>query len=215
MPQTTFLNLPEDKRKRITDAALKEFAQKGYQQGSMQAISQRAGVAKGSMYQYFTNKKELFYYIFDQVIEEKIEFVRDTLETNRVLPFFEQLEALFLASQEYAKEHPYPYNLYLKIKEEVPVEIREVLAARLETAGPGIHYAALVQDAVDSGEIRAGMDAEFAAFVVYTLLQEFSTYLASVLGTSSLEENRKQAKKFIDFLKNGLKVEIVDVGRGF
>ncbi len=209
MPHATFLNLPEEKRERITAAAMEEFAQKGYQQGSIHAIAVMAGVAKGSMYQYFASKRELFFYVFNLAVEGKIRFVRDHLEKNQDLPFFEQLEKLFLASQKYAKEHPYTYQLYLNIKEEVPGELREMLMDHLESAGTQKHYASLVQEAVNNGEIRGDVDAEFAVFVVYTLLQEFGSYLASVPRKSG-EEDRKQAKQFINFLKKGLKGEISD-----
>ncbi len=204
MPRATFFNLPEEKKERITGAALEEFAQKGYRKGSMQAIALRAGVAKGSLYQYFANKKELFLYIFRLAVEEKIRFVRGLFEENRALPFFAQLEKLFLESRQHAREHPHTYHLYLKAREEVPAEIREVLTAYLESAGPGKHYASLIQDALDSGEIRGDMDAEFAVFVVHTLLQEFGAYLTTAPGKTTACQDREQAKQFVTFLKKGL-----------
>jgi AcrR family transcriptional regulator len=207
VPHATFLNLPEEKKKRITEAALREFAERGYQQGSIQAITLRAGVAKGSMYQYFAGKKELFFYIFGLAVQEKIRFVQDLLEKNRDLPFFEQLEELFAASQAYAKEHPAAYQLYMNIGREVPVEIRRELLDQLKFTGDGAHYTALVREAVSSGEIRGDVDAEFAVFVVRTLLQEFSSCLVAKEKLSAWE-NKKQVCQFIDFLKRGLKQEM-------
>ena len=54
--RTTFLNLPEAKQARIIEAALAEFADKGYPQASLNVIVARSGIAKGSLYQYFTDK---------------------------------------------------------------------------------------------------------------------------------------------------------------
>lgn len=48
------------KRKRILDAALAEFARDGFSGASMQAIAERAGVSKPTLYQYFGQKDALF-----------------------------------------------------------------------------------------------------------------------------------------------------------
>lgn len=43
----TFLNLPEDKQARIIEAALTEFADKGYQQASLNTIVAASGICQG------------------------------------------------------------------------------------------------------------------------------------------------------------------------
>ena len=192
MPHTTFLNLPEGKRERIIKAALEEFAHKGYRRGSIHRISFKAGVSKGSMYQYFTNKKDLFLYIFRITLEEKVRLVKKIAEESKNLPFFEQMDRIFSESQRYAREHPLTYLLYLKAKGEVPAEVRDTLDDYLESAGPGRHYALLVQEALSRGEIRGDVDEEFAVFVVHTLM-------LALPPESSPKQNQ-----FIEFLKNGL-----------
>lgn len=57
MPKQTFLNLPEEKRKLITDTLIKYFSQKPYHEVDISDIAKECKVAKGSMYQYFENKK--------------------------------------------------------------------------------------------------------------------------------------------------------------
>ncbi len=49
----TFLNLPETKRRRITDVAVKEFAAQGYAGASINRMIDRLQIAKGSIFQYF------------------------------------------------------------------------------------------------------------------------------------------------------------------
>src|SRR5580765_1829836 len=44
----------------ILDAALKEFAEKGYAGARMDDIARRAGVTKGTIYLYFENKEAVF-----------------------------------------------------------------------------------------------------------------------------------------------------------
>lgn len=60
MPKETFMNLPIEKQEKIMRAAINEFNKDGFEKGNIGDIAKNAGVAKGSMYQYFENKRELF-----------------------------------------------------------------------------------------------------------------------------------------------------------
>lgn len=62
MPKKTFLRLDEDKRERVVRAAIREFHENGFEKAKIGTIADNAGVAKGSIYQYFEDKKELFLY---------------------------------------------------------------------------------------------------------------------------------------------------------
>jgi AcrR family transcriptional regulator len=58
-----------EKRAQLLAAALALFAEKGYQATSVDAIAQRAGVAVGSFYQHFRNKRQLLLVLMDQLLE--------------------------------------------------------------------------------------------------------------------------------------------------
>ncbi|SDM99426.1 TetR/AcrR family transcriptional regulator [Bacillus sp. OK048] len=60
-----FLNLDSEKQDRIINAAIKEFAQKGYDSASTNEIVKEAGISKGILFHYFKNKKQLFFFLFD------------------------------------------------------------------------------------------------------------------------------------------------------
>ncbi len=60
MPKETFLNLPSDKQDKVMRSAIHEFIKLGFDRGNIGDIAKNAGVAKGSMYQYFDHKRELF-----------------------------------------------------------------------------------------------------------------------------------------------------------
>lgn len=62
MPKRTFNRLDDDKKERIMRAAIGEFQACGFESAKIEEIAQNAGVAKGSIYQYFDDKKELFLY---------------------------------------------------------------------------------------------------------------------------------------------------------
>lgn len=68
MPKQTFLNLPEDKRLWILDCAVDEFAEHGYSSASISRIVAAAKIAKGSFYQYFEDKEDLYGYVIDRTL---------------------------------------------------------------------------------------------------------------------------------------------------
>ena len=65
MPTNTFLNLSEEKQKKIIDAANKEFERVPIEQVSIKNIVETAEIARGSFYQYFEDKDDLFEYVIN------------------------------------------------------------------------------------------------------------------------------------------------------
>ncbi len=59
-----FLESNDIKRDRILQAALIEFADKGYKRASTNTIVREAQVSKGLLFHYFISKKDLYIYIF-------------------------------------------------------------------------------------------------------------------------------------------------------
>src|SRR5690349_25166374 len=75
-PKATFQNLPEEKRRRIVDLAVEEFSEHPYRQASLSRIVTRAGIAKGSIYQYFDDKLALYRWLFlEEVAHRKIAYL--------------------------------------------------------------------------------------------------------------------------------------------
>ena len=62
-----------NKEKDILDAAVKVFAQSGYQNAKIQSIAKMAGVATGSVYVYFKNKEDIFVKLVEQLWSDLLE----------------------------------------------------------------------------------------------------------------------------------------------
>lgn len=71
-----------DKREQIIEAATKVFARDGLQKGRIDDIAQEAGIGKGTVYEYFRSKEELFEAIVEGVIHQSIELVNSVLEAE-------------------------------------------------------------------------------------------------------------------------------------
>ncbi len=69
MPTSTFFNLPEAKRQRLIDAAWQEFTTVSYMDASINKIIQGAGISRGSFYQYFAGKEDLFAYLLQTILQ--------------------------------------------------------------------------------------------------------------------------------------------------
>ena len=65
----TFLRLPEEKRNRFLDAAWAEFTTVPFQDVSINKIILRARISRGSFYQYFASKDDLFAYLQQTMLE--------------------------------------------------------------------------------------------------------------------------------------------------
>ena len=63
MGRETFLRLPEEKRSRFLKAAWEEFSRVPFAEASINQIVHRAEIPRGSFYQYFESKEDLFRYL--------------------------------------------------------------------------------------------------------------------------------------------------------
>lgn len=56
-----------DKRLRLVTAAAAVFAERGYASTRVADIAERAGVGKGTVYEYFSSKEELLFAVFESI----------------------------------------------------------------------------------------------------------------------------------------------------
>ena len=70
MPSATFFNLPEEKRRRLIDAAWEEMTAVSFDKVSINRIVQSAGISRGSFYQYFADKQDLFRFLLNDGLGE-------------------------------------------------------------------------------------------------------------------------------------------------
>lgn len=107
MPKETFFNLPVEKRERIIEAAIDEFATHNFHQARVTAIADQAGIAKGSFYQYFEDKMDLYKYLMELLVEKKLSYInKDVVENRDKYTFFQLLREAFISGIRFAKENP-------------------------------------------------------------------------------------------------------------
>ncbi len=67
MPKETFYNLPESKQTAVFKAAVQEFSTQKYSDASINQIVKSAGIPRGSFYQYFNDKADVFVFILEKI----------------------------------------------------------------------------------------------------------------------------------------------------
>lgn len=75
----TFRRLPEEKKNRFLDAAWEEFTRMPFEKASINKIVVKARIPRGSFYQYFADKEDLFFYLLGNMMKYLME------EYNKIL----------------------------------------------------------------------------------------------------------------------------------
>ena len=211
MPKDTFYNLPEEKRKLIEDIAITEFASNGYDKASINTIVQNSGIAKGSFYQYFEDKKDLFLHILvDVASQRKIQYMSPVLMNPEGIDFFIVLKELYISGLRFASENPELEKLGMWLVNNTNHPIYDALFNESEHFTTNI-YTQMLTAAAERGELRSDIDIDFIGYLFPTLISRTMDYCLSgmdggrVTGVSEIsDEILKKVDLMIDFLRSGI-----------
>jgi len=148
-----FFNLDTDKQDRIINAAIKEFALKGYDKASTNEIVKEAEISKGLLFHYFKNKKQLFLFLFDycvQIISDDFYKKINLDETD----FFTRIREAVLIKMDLLVKYPAIFKFIehaymddaVDIKTEIEIKIKELNNDSFGKIYEGIDYAKFRDD---------------------------------------------------------------------
>jgi AcrR family transcriptional regulator len=136
------------RRELIVEAALPEFAQRGYEAASVGRIARAAGVARTVLYDHFPSKHALFVEVLDAEQEELLSYLRTALGSEGTTE--ERWRATFDAFFSFVEAHPLGWRLlfphhpplsqegaheYRRIRGESNRVLADLLAADAHRAG--------------------------------------------------------------------------------
>lgn len=104
MIKKTFYNLPEEKRQRVIDAIMHEFAGSTTEKVSINRIVKTAGISRGSFYQYFDDKVDLVEVLTKSFIDLSIDQAYKALKDSNGDIFY-TYEMMFEIISDFAKNN--------------------------------------------------------------------------------------------------------------
>ncbi|MFW6182334.1 MAG: TetR/AcrR family transcriptional regulator [Chloroflexota bacterium] len=173
MPKQTFFNLPAEKREGILDVAIEEFAQNDYSNVSISEIVKRAGIAKGSFYQYFEDKEDLYAYLLGLMAEEKQEFL-ESEPPDPQIGIFAFLR--WLAREGVRFELKNPRLAQIAYRAVTGAGYPPGFVAQYQAQGLAF-FRALVAQGKTQGDIAPEIDDDLAAFIFNTIFTELGRYI--------------------------------------
>lgn len=195
----------KDKEEVILNAAFEVFRNNGFTNASMKDIAAKAGLGKGTLYEYFQNKEDLFIQVVKaetctffnkvnsrisdklslrEILNEIIKFTQETLEESefffKFMIFGEFLEMSCEVKQQL-------YEMILSNRGEIVKVLRE----RFEKG-------------TTDGILRE-FDWEFAANFIPEMIGAYCNFKIHIMGVCWTQQQKEtERKKMIDFILHGI-----------
>lgn len=205
MQMKLFSELDSEKQQRIIDAALTEFAEYGYENGSTNRIVKNCGISKGSLFKYFENKEELYFYLIDTVSAQMAEEMRvDVSRLSKDL--YERVIEYSVAEISWYVTNPVKGRFLIGVASETGSDIGRKIVERYGDKSTDI-YEALLKGVDMSG--RSNSRKEITDILRWVLMGFNSSFLKSIAGRDddieALKKSYiKQLKGYLSVLKKGL-----------
>lgn len=180
-----FLNLEPEKRERIMNAAIKEFAQKGYKNASTNEIVKEAEISKGLIFHYFKNKKQLYFFLYDYLMEIlKEEYFQNSWLDEK--DFLEKMRRASLIKLELFRKYPLIFKFFLTAYSETDIEVKKEVEDRnkkqIEINFPRIY------DNIDMSNVKDGVDQQKALKIIIWALEGYANSKAHEFKTFNEKE---------------------------
>jgi len=170
MPKQTFFNLPEEKRRTIEQAALDEFAECGFDNSNINRILEESNIPKGSFYQYFEDKKDLYFHMLDTLVTRKMNVMEHALNAVRQNTFVVNVEEIFRVGLEFADSDPKFYMLGEDFANKQPSFIKE-FTEKYSPMATDI-YGKLLEHALETGELHEGLNVPLTSSFINALVNQ-------------------------------------------
>lgn len=130
--KSTFDKISPDKRDKILNVAVQEFASCGFENANINTIAKKAGVSVGSLYKYFDTKSDLFLTSINYGIETLETLLGDVVASD--VDIMEKLERILRAAIEFSRKNDVMIKLYNEFTTESNAELGERLVEKMGVA---------------------------------------------------------------------------------
>lgn len=210
MPKQTFLNLPEEKRRVILNAAIDEFADFGFEASSINRIVANSGISKGSFYQYFEDKLDVFKYLMDVIAKEKAEYYKGKHPPSSNLDTFGYFRWLVKTGMEFNSSNPRLVQAVSRVLLAEGLYYGKEFAEYHKMSTDGITM--MIKQAMDNGELDPSVDVELAVIIMQTWTNAISVYILNeglkqrdIMKWLRSAKTQERIDKFLYVMEYGLR----------
>lgn len=169
-PSPTFANLPAEKRDRIVELAIEEFSERSYRAASLSRIVARAGIAKGSIYQYFEDKLDLYrWLLLEEVPRRKRAYLTEGRRRHDPHTLTEVLGEIVLSGLEFVRDNPRLVQIGMAATQPATEPALRELSNEARRVGHE-GFVAVLADLRARGELRDDIDLDLVARVLAAVL---------------------------------------------
>lgn len=203
-----FENLPEEKKQRILEACIEEFAVNGYDKASTNSIVKKANISKGILFHYFGNKKNLFLYVFDYCTNFLVDKYYSVKE-KEPRDIFERIMWVSILKIRIIQEESLKYRLVFLAVSNMPESLKEELTKKYKN-NYSKHMPQFFAN-IDTSKFRKDIDPQKAIELIMMCTDGISNkYLQKYKNRSvdevfsDLDKIMEEYKGYMDILKFGM-----------
>ena len=163
----TFSNISEEKRRKILNVAVNEFANNGFNNANINTIAKKAEVSVGSLYKYFDTKTDLFLTSVNYGINDLEAVLESVIKSEEDVML--KLEKLIRIAIDFSRKSSVLVKLYNEFTGENDPYLAKTIARNMETLTAAAYKKAIIEGQVN-GKIRTDIDPGMAAYLVDNIL---------------------------------------------
>lgn len=182
------LDLEPQRRDAVLNAALKEFALRGFDKASTNVIAKEAGISKALMFHYVNSKQELFLFVYQYFSDmlDKEYFARMDFSVKDI---FDRLRQSYILQINLLKKYPWIFELSRLSMATSSDEINKAIDDRAKK----VHFSCddPIFDRIDVSRFRGDLDIDQCKQLIRWSNIGFTNQV--------LEELRSQQAQSIDY----------------
>ena len=208
MISPTFQNLKEDKKNRIIDAALEEFSLRPFNEASITNIVKNADISRGSFYQYFGNKENIYKYLVNYLYaKHRDELVNILLKNSgqlypSLLEFYEHyIDALFESKYFAFYKNTFRYVNHYLIGDEGILSLRNQSTNREEQQKQFMTI-------VNMDDLKAASSKEVLEYIYFLVNTIHHMVIDGFVNDLPIDEIKSRSYRAVDWLYYGIKKDM-------
>lgn len=168
---SSFTKASEKKQRNIINAALNEFSKHPYETASTNNIVKEAGISKGILFHYFGNKKNLYLFLFDYVLNKYSETTFADLDLAEK-DVFQRYRQLLSIQINLVQQNPAFFNFLNMVLTEKSPEVTSELETKQSLNGE-YNYDKFL-NGIDYSLFKEEIDTEYAMNTIKWVLDGIS-----------------------------------------